>query len=302
MKIYFLSSQPCSLTLNDLYFGITDSFERFAEINLQDRIFARFTPQGALPIGFFITEELTFSPPKGCEVYLLKDGLAVYARDFPPADLSLKVHAQARKENCLVTVFSQGATQVSIETEENFFISTLPHSFCDCEITFQENFIFIKSQNELTVYATNGQRLFLERVIAFTPTENGFTATLPLSDSLSRVAECSWSFHDNELQRESFVIKQASERGKTPTQIREELLPYVFFESVLIGADFTEFLSKELCEEQEKLRAFLGEFISVILTDDFKTCGLVKKKAERLYEVAYFSVEIENNKIIDVKG
>lgn len=301
MKIYFLSSQSCALTLNDLYFGITDCFERFAEINLRDRIFARFTPQGALPIGFFITEELPFSPPEGCEIYLLKDGIAVYARDFQPANFSLKVHAQAREKDCLVTVFSQGATQVSIETKENFFISTLPHSFCDCEIIFQDNFIFIKSQNELTVYATNGKRLFLERVTAFTLRENGFNATLPLSDALSRVAECSWNFYGEDLQRESFVIKQPS-NDKTPTQIRKELLPYVFFESVLIGADFSEFLSEDLKEKQDNLRAFLGEFVSVILTEDYKTCGLVKKKAERLYEVAYFSVEIENEKIIDVKG
>ena len=58
MKIYFLSARPCALTLNDTYFGITDTFERFAEISLKDRTFVRFAPEGALPIGFFLTENI----------------------------------------------------------------------------------------------------------------------------------------------------------------------------------------------------------------------------------------------------
>ena len=91
MKIYFLSSRPCALTLNDAYFGLTDRFERFAELSLKDGIFVRFTPENAQPIGFFLNENIRFSPPVGCEVYLLTNAIAIYARDFPPTDFSLKL-------------------------------------------------------------------------------------------------------------------------------------------------------------------------------------------------------------------
>ena len=73
MKIYFLSSRPCALTLNDAYFGITDGFERFAEISLKDKLFVRFSPENAQPVSFFLTENIRFDPPTGCDIYLLKD-------------------------------------------------------------------------------------------------------------------------------------------------------------------------------------------------------------------------------------
>ena len=43
MKIYFLSSQPCMLSLNGVFYGVTDKFQRFADICLSDHIFAKFT-------------------------------------------------------------------------------------------------------------------------------------------------------------------------------------------------------------------------------------------------------------------
>ena len=88
MKIYFLSSRPCALTVGGAYFGVTDTFERFAELSLKDNLYAQFSPQGALPIGVFLTEKLRTEPPENCEVYLLKDGAAIYAKDFPPADFT----------------------------------------------------------------------------------------------------------------------------------------------------------------------------------------------------------------------
>ena len=76
MKIYFLSSRPCALFLDGEFAGRTDLFERFADINPKDNAFVRFVPEGALPVSFFLTERLRFSPPDGCEVYILRDGIA----------------------------------------------------------------------------------------------------------------------------------------------------------------------------------------------------------------------------------
>ena len=85
MKIRFLSSVPCALTIGGEYFGITDDFERFAEISLKDNLFACFSPQNALPLGVFLNDRLFFSPPEGVEAYLLRDGAAftrgIFRRD-----------------------------------------------------------------------------------------------------------------------------------------------------------------------------------------------------------------------------
>ena len=304
MKIYFLSARPCALTLNDTYFGITDTFERFAEISLKDRTFVRFAPEGALPIGFFLTENIRFTPPTGCEVYLLKDGIAIYAYDFPPADLTLRPIAQKRIGELLITVFSQGNIQLSIQSPQGFFTATLPPSFASCEIEFHGGLLFLKSPNQLAIYTKTGERVFLETVLSFTASETEFSVSLPLSDLFGRIADCTFSLSDAGITRTAFSLKQARtlHGDNTPEKVKDELLPYAFFTSVLIGANCEELLCAELAPKANIIKEFLGDFIAVVPTQDTRVCGLVKKKSERLFEVAYFTAEVENGRIFDVKG
>lgn len=304
MKIYFLSSQACELTLNGVFFGITDSFERFAELSLLDRIFAKFTPVGALPVGFFLDDDLLSSPPEGVEIYILKDGVAVFVKDFPPSDCTLQPIAQARFGKNLVSVFRQGAVQLSLETEKGFFISTLPPSFTSCKLSYHADLFFIEGENCLAVYTKQGARVFLEQILSFSVRENELNATMPLSDSLGRVAECTYALSENECQRTSFTLKQSrSFQGDAdPKKIREELLAYAFFESVLLGADYAQMLSEELAENADSIADFLGDFKAVTLTKDPYTVGLVREKAKRVFELAYYTVKIENGKIIDLIG
>ena len=304
MKIYFLSSQPCALTVGEAYFGLTDRFERSAEVSLKDNLLVRFTPENALPLAFFLTENIRFQPPEGCEVYLLKDGIAVYAYDFPPRDCTLRPVAQAKRENTLVTVFLQGKAQVAIQSEESFFTATLPPSFAVCEISFVENYTLLRSPDSLVIIAPNGERVFEEKVLSFFVEGTTLHATLPLSDCLGRVAECSYELTENGCLRTKFLLKQA--RTTTGEQderkIRDELLPYAFFESVLIGANYAEMLSDELVSKADSLVGFLGEFVAVTTTELPTVCGLVRKKKERLFELSYFTVEIKDGKICDLKG
>ncbi len=300
MKIYFLSSTPCALTLNGVFFGVTDKFQRFAEIHLADRIFAQFSPEGALPIGFFITESLPFSPPDGCEVYLLKDGVAVYAKEFPALDTALRPIAQKRDGDLLVTVYAQGRVQVSIESKNGFFNAYLPPSFSICEITFPEGLILLQGQNVFALFNKKGERLLQEDALSVAVEESVLSATLPLSDALGRTAECKWLLSKDGCTRTACTFRQ--ERRENDDIFLQAFIAYAFFESVLIGADYREFLASELLPEAEQIVAFLGDFIAVTPTDEPTVCGLVKKKAERLFEVEYYSIELREGKIIDVKG
>lgn len=302
MKIYFLSARPCALTLNKVYFGITDTFERSAEVSLSDRIFAEFSAEGCLPLGFFITEEVSVSPPIGCDVYLLEDGIAIYAKDFLSADLSLRPIAQQRFGDNLVTLFLQGSLYLTIENQNGFFISTLPPAFSNARLSYHNDLFVIECDSMLAVYTKLGKCVLLEEIQSFSIEENELIATMPLSDRLQRSAKCRWIMSENGCERTEFTITQ----GTLPNQdheevVLEELLAYAFFESVLIGANYDQFLSNELLCEKERLRSFLGDFHGVTLTKSPYRCGLVKRKGERLFEVEYFTVEIENGKITDVK-
>ena len=298
MKIYFLSSRPCALMLGGVFFGMTNRFERFAEIEPKDNVFAEFIPEGALPVGFFVTEKLRFSPPEHCEVYLLRDGIAVYARDFPPSDFSLKIVAQERFGANLVTVFRQGALQISLETPAGFSVSELPEAFGKCSLRYESGLFFLEGEGMLAAFSADGKCVFSERVSAYKIENGTLTATLPLSDSRGRSAECSWALTEEGCFQTAFRIRQEGEAAK----VQNELLPYAFFESVLIGANFSELLSDELKEKAEHIKAFLGDFSGVTLTKDPATCGLVHKKKERLYELRYFTVDVKDGKIADIRG
>ncbi len=298
MKIYFLSSMPCALFLNGAYFGLTDLFERFLDVQPKDGIFAEFIPENALPIRFFITENLRFSPPVGCEVYLLKDGIAVYAKDFPPKDVTLQVLSQVRQNGLLVTLFKQGRLQLSVEKNGELFLANLPIGCAPSGIEIYRSLILLKETERLTVFNSRAELLLCEKIISCQTDGDEITALLPLSDRLGRVAECTWKIENGSLTRTRFTVKQRQTSDEPP----EGLIAYAFFESVLIGAEFSEFLNDELKEKAAELGEFLGDFIAVTLTEQENEIGLVYKKAERLYELRYFLVEIKDGKICDVIG
>ncbi len=297
MKIYFLSSQPCALTLNGVFFGVTDDFERFAELSLSDRIFVRFSPEGTLPLGFFLTEEIRSRPPAGCDVYLLKEGIAVYARDFPPADFSLRPVCQKREGERLATLYFQGKLQLSLQTPEGFFNANIPPSFASASLEFYRDFLLLRGENILGVYDLRCTPLLVEQIADFSFTEKGFDATLPLSDSLRRRAECSWELSEKGCVLQKYTLRQEEENAPI-----EGLLAYAFFETVLLKGDYAALLCEEIRSEAEQIAAFLGEFTAVTLTKNPLECGLVRKKAEGLFVLDYFSVEIKAGKISDVKG
>ena len=302
MKIYFLSCQPCMLSLNGAFFGVTDSFERFAEINLSDRIFVKFTPEGAHPVGFFLTDETLNTPPNGCEVYLLKDGIAIRAYDFPPIDCTLQPIAQQRFGETVVSVFKQGRVQLTLQSPDGFFNATLPPSFAVCTLSKHGGLYFLEGTNQLAAYTGGGKCVFLEEISSFSVTETELNATLPLSNALGRVADCAWALSETGCRRTHFSLRQArTYQGETDAEkIRDELLPYTFFESVLLGENYAELLSDELRAKANGIVGFLGNFHSVTLTPDPFTCGLIREKATNLYEVNYFTVTVADGKIADI--
>lgn len=296
MKIYFLSSRPCALRLNGAYFGITDKFERFAEIALQDNIFAEFIPTDGLPSCCFLNEQLRFQPPDGFEVYILKNALALYAQDFPPKDCALRPILQQRNGDLLVTLFSQGKLHMSVQTPSDFHTAVLPDELRESELSFHGELIFLCSPTHIAVYDKTARPLLFERALSHSIENNRLSATLPLSDRLQRFANCVWELTDTDCKRTEFTIRQQTEQTDAPL----DLLAYAFFESVLIGAPYEDMLCEELRPKASDLRAFLGDFISVTLTDEPTTCALIKKRGERLFEGAYYTVKIENGKITDI--
>ncbi|MBR2341615.1 MAG: hypothetical protein IKA72_04335, partial [Clostridia bacterium] len=132
----------------------------------------------------------------------------------------------------------------------------------------------------------------------------------PLSDSLNRTAECAWTLEDDQAKQTAFTIIQQTkvrlpasetEQEFNNGRVRDEILPYAFLESALLGLDCSAYLSDELKPKANALKDFLGDYQSVVLTKKPNVCGLIRKKCDRLFEVDEYLVELENGKINDVK-
>ena len=297
MKIYFLSSLPCILTVNETYFGLCNRFERFAELSLKDNLFLRFLPENRAPVSFFLTEKILTDPPENCEVYLLKDAIAIYATHFPPTDFSLRPHAQFRDGTTLATLFSQGELHLSINTPEGLFTATLPPSFEDATLSFHQNLCFVEGKNRLAIYTKTAKCVFMEEILDFSVENATLNATLPLSDSLNRTAKCQWSLSEDACVQTQCVLSQPA----FTNTLSEGLLSYAFFESVLLGGDYSSLLCESLRPHAEKIKTYLGNFLSVSFTEDPNVCVLLYEKSPRLFKAEYYTVDVEDDKIKNVR-
>lgn len=180
MKIRFLSAVPCALSIGGAYCGITDTFDRYADIRLKDNLFACFSPQNALPLGFFLNESLFFSPPEGVEVYLLRDGASVYAKDFPSRSPDVRIVAQERFLSDLATVYLQGKVYLSIETDGGFFVQPLSARYESARIEKRNGLFFIEGKDALCIFNARGKKLFDEEIDAYSYESDLLKAQLPL--------------------------------------------------------------------------------------------------------------------------
>ena len=243
---------------------------------------------------------MRFCAPTGLEVYLLPDGILLYARTFPKRDLSLRIITQNRFNHLLATIYQQGETYLSIEVDKNLFVATLPPSFCDCELFFAHDLLFIKSRKQLAIYSPFGEKLWLENATEFSLTDDGFQVEIPLLDSKNRRMESVWEVKDDKVHCVSRKLLAGVHEGAQEESIQEELLAYAFFESVRFGGDIRPFLSEEMQEKQEQIAQFLGEFCEVSPTANPNICALVYPCGEQIFSVRFYTVHIKNGKIDDI--
>ena len=295
MKIYFFSSRPCALVVGGAYFGKTDTFPRHAEVYAKDELLVEFRPENALPITFFLTEQIRFQPPPRCEVTLLPDGIAIFAKEFIPCDFTLRNFLQEKLNDTLLTVFSQGEMQVCLETPTGTFVKPLPPSFCPNSAQTVGDFYLLSSIDHFCLLDKSAQILLYERCESLSVEGDLLSATLPLPQGKGRKAKCAWRLSEG-VRREQFTLLQPAEEKE------EGLLAYAFFQSVLLGLEYEQFLGEPLRDKAKELPAFLGDFFDVLPQEEENACGLLYRKADRLYEIKIFRVTTEEGKIVEIEN
>ena len=289
MHVYFLADQLCALSVNGLFLGTVDGFERSAEISPQDACFVEFKPVDRLPIRFRFDENFLLAPPPGVRLYYTRNGLAVYCSGFPRSDPAMRIVKQSDLQGVRLTLFVQGRVQLSVQNDSGFRLVDLDDALEQAEIFAAGDCFLLEAPNAFCILSRTGEILVQAdgtvsrrgRVVA---------AEIPFRDSLGHSALCEW---------ENGKLTACSVRA------RREPTPSTFalalFESALIGADCTPFLAECLKEKAHALKEFLGAFVSVVLTDDPEEVGLVYPgRCNNVFDVRYFRVTLEDGKISNI--
>lgn len=306
MRIYFLSERPAALKLNGAYMGVIDSFERFVDVNGGDKILAEVVPDGdALPLSFFIDENLFTAPPDFLDVYLCGGDAVVYVSRFERRTRELKVVAQARFCGGQYTLFlTDGRVYLNGERGADCTLYELPRC-CENATLTESNIggfpvLLVNGAGYLTVVSEDGRRVFFNPAESFECGDK-LTVTVNFNTCAGCFAVCTFGYDGKEMALEG----SRTEERFPPA---DEVLHFAFFESVLTRGDFAKYLCDDLKKSAAALPEFLGGFVDVSVPykkfydahGDIKAAGLVYPQSKNLFTVKYFAVDTDGGKITNV--
>lgn len=288
MQVYFLAERECMLRINGIYLGLVDLFERSVELNPEDGIVCELIPlDGFLPLSFRLDETFLLQPPPQVRLYYAQNAVAVFCMDFLRADPSMKVIWQQRFGDTLLTLAVQGKVQLYLQNSASHLLD-LPQSFADCSAKEYRDCFLLSAQTGFALVSGEGELLLMSEGVVLS-SDTTIKAEVPFRDCLGHTAVCEWD-------REKLIGCSV----RTAREVTEATIALALFESVLIGADVSPYLCEELREKADDLREFLGEFVSVVLTNEQTTVGLVYPRKERIFDVRYYTVSVTDMKIDNI--
>lgn len=304
MRVYFLSYTPAALKLNGLFLGTIDGFERHIELDPADGVLAEIIPDGNLqPLNFFLNDKFFNTPPAFADVYRLDGDVLVHIREYAAKDIALSVIFQTRFGGNLVTVFAQGNIYLSIEGA-SYSLTTLPTAFKNLKSEVKHlagrEVLALSAENRLLIISDYGKIIF-SNAAESAEFSNELKICAPFETCTAAKAECVYGYDGESLT----LLKSRTIETRPP---EKEILHFAFFESVLTCGDFIKYLSDDLKARANDLKSYLGNFVSVTvptekffaLHGDIAAAGLVYPLAQNLYDVKYFCVEFEGEKIRNI--
>lgn len=288
MRVYFLSEKRSVLFLNGIALGTVDGFERTCEIDPKDEIFCEFKTPDCVDVAFVLNEAFLLAPPPQIKLYYTQGAVAVYACDFIRSDQSMKILCQERFADARLTLFFQGRLQLEVSRGGDFSLLTLPDYLAAENILRVGREFLIGSDEGFALISRDGKLVTASRGKVI-ETGAALTAEIAFGDSMGHTALCRWENG-----------KMTSCTIRTRNEPNEATFALALFESALIGAEITPFLGENLLPKAGALKEFLGDYVSVVLSDTPARVGLVYPRKERVFDVRYFTVSVQDGKITNI--
>ncbi len=308
MQFYFISEFPAIIKINGVYGGKIDS--AINKFHLSSDAFVEVCPlnRTEYPISFMLTSEFLNNPPNGIIITDLKGAFVINfmcLTSFAP----FSIIAQEKFPFAVVTVFRENGLKISIETPTDFYTQTLFISDSQATISpftlDNKQFVAVHflDSNLLTCFLLEDK---ITKVFSKT-TENvlfndGLKTTHTFLDIAKHKLTIEWGYFNYSLTTKNTFIER--DENYKVSDLSDSIIPYAFLEELLVGGNVDEFLSQDLKKNSNHLKGFFGDYIGVFPPPDFRNLdeiGLVFCKSEKEYYAEYFSFDVVNKKICNIK-
>lgn len=306
MYCYFFSEFPAAVKLNGAILGRVDGSPR--GVNMDENVLVEICPLISGGNYNFIADKSFFdAPPPFVSITDLKGGYLIRLTERPlPAEF--KIIAQQKTNYAAATVFYDGGLKLSLETPQGFFSDAYFFNDDNAEISFPAisshdfAFIFFKGKSVLYVYDLVGKPKRVFATVANGFSLQPFTTTVLIKDMAKHKITAAYEFRNETFTEVSRKVEKSDsfDAEKVPLP----LISYAFIEELSVGGDYSFYLSEGIKDNADKLREYLGEFIGIMPPPVFRDeneIGLVYKIEKNKYAVDYITVELKDNKIVNLK-
>lgn len=310
MYYYFSSEYAAALKVNGR-FSCSLSTKPTLISNLEKNSFIEFCSLDDCfqNKSLILSDEFLSCPPDFFSVVDIKGGYLIH---FSPPFFTndYKLISQRKTQFSLCNLFLDGGAKVSLTTNNDFYSERLKFHLTDGQfftLENSENFIALITKGTLKSLSVYDLRDKINKIYFVEGNEidfnrNCITITQNKRDMFKHKITYKLSIIDGQIKtsdREIIALKNAS-----PSLLTDRLIPYAFYEEMVLGGSISSYLSPDLCGKQSLLSDYLGEFIGVITPPPFRDyfeIGLIYKKTKNTYYVRYVLTDVLDKKITNVK-
>ena len=310
MYYYFSSDYPAAIKINGIFYGTIGGVIKPLRVDGDTAPFIEICPlNGGQTVNFMLNREFLLEPPEQVTVtdlkggYLVKFYQTVFFSEF-------SIIAQEKYQDAVITVFNENGLKISIETPNDFFAETVKRNASSAQISRfslgQAKFVAVAifgDKTLLLVYHLSApvRKLFMREVDDYS-TENGFTTTENFKDIAKHKVTTVWNLNNGSFKQGSVKIEK-DEKFSTEL-LPDKLIPYAFLEALSTGDAVDEYITGNVKDNADKLSGFFGDFIGVMPPPTFRNIdevGLIYSCASNVYRADYFTFELSNGKISNIK-
>lgn len=309
MYFYFSSDCPAAIKVNGLFYGILSSDIKPLRVDC-GAPFVEICPVHVNQpcVNLLLDQNFLDNPPLSITLTDLKGGYLVkFSQTIINTDFF--VLAQHKAADFIATVFNENGLKLSIETKSDFYAETIPLAPSSASIKefYQDNCKFIAVElfggsTTLFIYKISDkvEKLFCRQVDSFS-VENGLSTIEKFSDIAKHTVTSFWKFDKNVFIRDNYTVTCSNEFN--PENTPEQLVPYCFVESYMVGEDTQNYLCENIIENYAHLKKYFGDYIGIMPPPKFRSIdeiGLIYPQGGNKYVVEYFKFELKNKKISNI--